>query len=62
MVGRSNPTGVDPTLDQWKAILELVKERSLLPFFDSAYQVRLHPWSRPNLQVTHVRSIDLPFV
>lgn len=38
---RSNPTGVDPTMDQWKAILKLVKERSLLPFFDSAYQVRL---------------------
>lgn len=33
-----NPTGVDPTLDQWKELAVLMKERRLLPFFDSAYQ------------------------
>lgn len=33
-----NPTGVDPTLDQWKSILEVAQSRKLLPFFDSAYQ------------------------
>jgi aspartate aminotransferase len=33
-----NPTGVDPTLDQWKGILQVVQRRRLLPFFDSAYQ------------------------
>ncbi len=33
-----NPTGVDPTLDQWTQIVELVKERELLPFLDIAYQ------------------------
>jgi len=33
-----NPTGVDPTLDQWKSILEVARSRKLLPFFDSAYQ------------------------
>ena len=31
--------GVDPTPDQWKGILEVVQQRRLLPFFDSAYQV-----------------------
>lgn len=33
-----NPTGVDPTKDQWAQILDVVKARKLLPFFDSAYQ------------------------
>lgn len=32
-----NPTGVDPTLDQWKQIAAVVKERALYPFFDTAY-------------------------
>lgn len=34
-----NPTGVDPTPDQWQGILKVVQQRRLLPFFDSAYQV-----------------------
>ena len=33
-----NPTGVDPTPEQWKTISEAVKERELLVMFDSAYQ------------------------
>ena len=33
-----NPTGVDPTQDQWKKISEVMKANSLIPFFDSAYQ------------------------
>eukprot|EP01022_Parablepharisma_sp_SALTPOND_P028586 TRINITY_DN7119_c0_g2_i1.p3 TRINITY_DN7119_c0_g2~~TRINITY_DN7119_c0_g2_i1.p3 ORF type:complete len:213 (+),score=11.99 TRINITY_DN7119_c0_g2_i1:757-1395(+) len=33
-----NPTGFDPSKDQWHQILETVKERKLLPFFDMAYQ------------------------
>lgn len=32
-----NPTGFDPTIEQWKEICALVKKRSLFPFFDSAY-------------------------
>jgi len=32
-----NPTGVDPTLDQWKQIAAVIKERALYPFFDTAY-------------------------
>ena len=35
-----NPTGVDPTGEQWDAIADLVKEQRLFPFFDMAYQVR----------------------
>ncbi len=33
-----NPTGADLTADQWKQVVELVKERNLLPFIDIAYQ------------------------
>ncbi|ETI22861.1 hypothetical protein G647_06938 [Cladophialophora carrionii CBS 160.54] len=33
-----NPTGVDPTQDQWKQIAEIMRERKLFPFFDCAYQ------------------------
>lgn len=33
-----NPTGVDPTLDQWKVIAQVCKENHLYPFFDTAYQ------------------------
>jgi aspartate aminotransferase len=33
-----NPTGVDPSREQWQGILDVVKRRRLLPFFDSAYQ------------------------
>ena len=31
-----NPTGVDPTKEQWKTIAELCKKKGLFPFFDSA--------------------------
>lgn len=33
-----NPTGVDPTLDQWREIFKKMEERELFPFFDFAYQ------------------------
>jgi aspartate/tyrosine/aromatic aminotransferase len=34
-----NPTGVDPTPDQWEQIRRLIRSKQQLPFFDSAYQV-----------------------
>ncbi|WP_417749519.1 aromatic amino acid transaminase [Rosistilla oblonga] len=33
-----NPTGVDPTAEQWAQIAEVVRERGLLPLVDFAYQ------------------------
>lgn len=33
-----NPSGMDPTVDQWKEISALVKKQRLFPFFDFAYQ------------------------
>ncbi|CDY34689.1 BnaC04g19940D [Brassica napus] len=35
-----NPTGIDPTLEQWEKIRQIVRSKGLLPFFDNAYQVR----------------------
>lgn len=33
-----NPTGVDPTVEQWKELSNVVKEKGHFPFFDMAYQ------------------------
>lgn len=33
-----NPTGVDPTQDQWKQIAKVIRARGHFPFFDCAYQ------------------------
>ena len=33
-----NPTGVDPTVEQWKEISKVMKEKGHFPFFDMAYQ------------------------
>jgi aspartate/tyrosine/aromatic aminotransferase len=34
-----NPSGVDPTPEQWKLIAEVVQEKNAIPVFDTAYQV-----------------------
>lgn len=33
-----NPSGIDPSPEQWRAIGEVIVERELLPFIDLAYQ------------------------
>lgn len=33
-----NPTGVDPTKEQWKELSDVIKKRNLYVFFDMAYQ------------------------
>ncbi|KAJ3459926.1 hypothetical protein FSOLCH5_003631 [Fusarium solani] len=33
-----NPTGLDPTKDQWNKIADVCRNRRLFPFFDCAYQ------------------------
>lgn len=33
-----NPTGIDPTPEQWQQISQVVKEKEHYPFFDMAYQ------------------------
>lgn len=33
-----NPTGMDPTMEQWKEISDTMTKYKLIPFFDNAYQ------------------------
>lgn len=33
-----NPSGLDPSTDEWRSITDLVVERGLVPFIDMAYQ------------------------
>ncbi|KAL5585622.1 hypothetical protein FOVSG1_015011 [Fusarium oxysporum f. sp. vasinfectum] len=33
-----NPTGLDLSQEQWKAVAEICQRRGILPFFDNAYQ------------------------
>ena len=33
-----NPSGLDPSDDEWRAIIDVIAERELLPFIDMAYQ------------------------
>jgi aspartate aminotransferase, mitochondrial len=33
-----NPTGIDPTEEQWRKISDVVKQKEHYPFFDMAYQ------------------------
>jgi aspartate aminotransferase len=33
-----NPTGMDPTLEQWSQISKVMLQKKMLPFFDCAYQ------------------------
>ena len=33
-----NPSGLDPSEDDWRAIIDVIVERELLPFIDMAYQ------------------------
>ena len=33
-----NPSGMDPTEDEWRAIADVIVERDLVPFVDMAYQ------------------------
>ncbi|KAG6409521.1 hypothetical protein SASPL_127561 [Salvia splendens] len=33
-----NPTGIDPTPEQWEVIADVIQEKKHIPFFDVAYQ------------------------
>lgn len=52
--------GVDPTPEQWQGVLEVVQQRRLLPFFDSAYQVGAHWWAACRLMSAARGRLRLP--
>jgi aspartate aminotransferase len=69
-----NPTGVDPTPEQWKVLSQLCKKKQLTPFFDMAYQgfasgdcdkdafaVRYFVEQGHNIILSQVHVVDLVF-
>ena len=44
-----NPTGIDPTDEQWKQIADVIEKKEHMPFFDVAYQVHTSP---PSCQIS----------
>ena len=49
-----NPSGVDPTEDEWRAIADVVVERDLVPFVDMAYQGFAHSLKDDAFIVRHL--------
>ena len=35
-----NPTGADPTEEEWRRVARVAKDMRMMPFIDMAYQVR----------------------
>ncbi|NOX53812.1 MAG: aspartate/tyrosine/aromatic aminotransferase [Planctomycetes bacterium] len=66
-----NPTGVDPTPEQWKQIADVVQERGILPLVDFAYQgfgvgfdedaAGLRELSRPGMELIVASSFSKNF-
>ena len=49
-----NPSGVDPSEDEWRAIADVLVERELVPFVDMAYQGFAHSLSSDAFIVKHL--------
>lgn len=49
-----NPSGVDPSRDEWHAIADLIVERDLVPFVDMAYQGFAHSLDEDAFIVRHL--------
>ncbi len=47
-----NPTGIDPTDEQWNKIADVIEKKEHMPFFDVAYQARA--LARPCRKRCHV--------
>lgn len=47
-----NPTGIDPTPEQWVKIADVIQEKNHIPFFDVAYQVLSHSYSFTSICVS----------
>jgi len=49
-----NPSGLDPSAEEWRAITDVVVERELLPFLDMAYQGFAHGLDEAAFAVRHM--------
>ena len=49
-----NPSGMDPTEDEWRAIADVIVDRELVPFIDMAYQGFAHSLKDDAFIVRHL--------
>ncbi len=49
-----NPSGLDPSEDEWEAITDVIVERELVPFVDMAYQGFAHSLTEDAFAVRHL--------
>ena len=49
-----NPSGLDPSDDEWIAIADVIEERGLVPFIDSAYQGFADDLDRDTFAIRHM--------
>jgi aspartate/tyrosine/aromatic aminotransferase len=49
-----NPSGMDPSEDEWRAIADVIVERELVPFIDMAYQGFAHSLNDDAFIVRHL--------
>lgn len=56
-----NPTGIDPTEQEWEVLAKLVADKGLLPLFDFAYQALLQVWKKTRLAYVFLRNTTLRF-
>lgn len=57
-----NPTGVDPTKEQWKELAELIQKQQLIPFFDCAYQGFGGSLDEDAWPIRHFASLGMEFL
>lgn len=57
-----NPTGIDPTLNEWRMIFEAMAENNHIPFFDNAYQGFSAPFHEALEPLKIWLKKDLPFL
>ena len=48
-----NPTGIDPTLEQWEQLAKLSVEKGWLPLFDFAYRALPVVWKKMQKVCVH---------
>jgi aspartate/tyrosine/aromatic aminotransferase len=53
-----NPTGCDPTMEEWKLIADVLEDKQHVAFFDSAYQVRQISY-RQDLSLAHLQNLTI---
>tara|TARA_B100000575_G_C23137206_1_gene660931 strand:+ start:1482 stop:2696 length:1215 start_codon:yes stop_codon:yes gene_type:complete len=57
-----NPTGIDPSQEEWTEILDIIQRSDLVPFFDLAYQGFKHSLGQDSSVIKSFLEFDKPFL